>query len=519
MGEEDGADGPDGLRQWVIDSELAAERLAVATRRMVGHGDTPDADDRTALADGVRALVAATAVGTPHAMAASLFDAARTAVDGLVQRSGGVDAAARIQRIAFAVLRLSDAVETTVAQVRDRLGERRPPAADPADSADDDKTEDGTEHGKHETDRSPGRHERTDEGPGRHEAHPGAAGPASTDTPEKSDDDDSHDSDDSDEPADVASGPGLYTRQAVQVGVATSLAIVGGELISPSRWYWAVIAAFVVFAGTTSRGDVLSRGWQRVVGTIGGVVAGMVLALLVGGQPLPALVLLFACMFLALYLVRISQALMAFWITAVLALLYGLIGQFSVETLVLRIEETAVGAALGILAAFLVLPSAPGRRSGRRSTTRWPTPPTGVAGAVDRVSAAPARKPAGEVGRAAGRPLGTVPTGPPAGAPGRPASAAPRVPARRGVVAGIDQLHPRTSCRDVRTLHDPASTPTLDPAAAGCATTSTGCGGSCCAATAPAGFGVPTTASRSRRRVRRGSDRRGGGGRVGRADP
>ena len=52
----------------------------------------------------------------------------------------------------------------------------------------------------------------------------------------------------------------LTTRQAVQVGVATSLAIVGGELISPSRWYWAVIAAFVVFAGTSSRGDVLTRG-------------------------------------------------------------------------------------------------------------------------------------------------------------------------------------------------------------------------------------------------------------------
>jgi len=48
---------------------------------------------------------------------------------------------------------------------------------------------------------------------------------------------------------------------------------------------------------------------------------------------------------------------MAFWITAVLALLYGLIGQFSIETLVLRVEETAVGAALGMLAGFLILPA------------------------------------------------------------------------------------------------------------------------------------------------------------------
>lgn len=137
--------------------------------------------------------------------------------------------------------------------------------------------------------------------------------------------------------------------------VATSLAIVVGELVSPSRWYWAVIAAFVVFVGTSSRGDVLSRGSQRVAGTIGGVIAGMGLAVLVDGHPLPALLLLFGCMFLALYLVR-SQTLMAFWITAVLALLYGLIGQFSIETLAVRIKETAVGAAMGVLAGYLVLP-------------------------------------------------------------------------------------------------------------------------------------------------------------------
>jgi hypothetical protein len=154
-------------------------------------------------------------------------------------------------------------------------------------------------------------------------------------------------------------GPGLAlsTRQAIQVGVATSLAIIGGELLSPSRWYWAVIAAFVVFAGTTSRGDVLTRGRDRVLGTIGGVVAGMALAFVVNGAVVPSLVLLFVCLFLAIYLVRVSPGLQAFWITAVLALVYGLTGQFSVETLVLRVEETAVGAALGMLAGFLVLPT------------------------------------------------------------------------------------------------------------------------------------------------------------------
>lgn len=61
------------------------------------------------------------------------------------------------------------------------------------------------------------------------------------------------------------------TRQAIQVAVAASLAIVAGELASPARWYWAVIAAFVIFAGTNSWGETLTKGWQRLLGTVLGV--------------------------------------------------------------------------------------------------------------------------------------------------------------------------------------------------------------------------------------------------------
>jgi len=108
---------------------------------------------------------------------------------------------------------------------------------------------------------------------------------------------------------------------------------------------------------TSPRLDVLTRGRDRVIGTIGGVVAGMGLAFVVDGAVVPTLVLLLICLFLAIYTARVSPGLLAFWITALLALLYGLIGQFSVETLVLRIEETAIGATLGMLAGFLILPT------------------------------------------------------------------------------------------------------------------------------------------------------------------
>jgi hypothetical protein len=304
-GDEDTRDDPETERLDVdvLDVELAAERLAVSTRRLADDPEREgplDPEVRRRLVAGVRAIGAATATGTPPALRESLLAGARRSVAPLTAESSG-EQRDRAQRVAFAVARLADALDAArvAADVEVQAGHRGAPAEEPEEAA-------------------------------------------------KDQDDDTDDTDDR--------GLALSTRQAIQVGVATSLAIVFGELVSPARWYWAVVAAFVMFAGTASRGDVLTRGWQRLVGTVGGVVAGMLLAFLVGGHFVVTLVLLFVCVFLALYLLRISQGLMAFWITAVLALLYGLIGQFSVETLVLRVEETAVGGALGALAGFLVLP-------------------------------------------------------------------------------------------------------------------------------------------------------------------
>ncbi|OBK14517.1 FUSC family protein [Mycobacterium asiaticum] len=147
------------------------------------------------------------------------------------------------------------------------------------------------------------------------------------------------------------------TRQAIQASVAASLAIVTGDLVSPARWYWAVIAAFVVFAGTNTWGDTLTKGWQRLLGTVVGVPCGILVATLVAGDRTVSLIIIFACLFCAFYFMQVTQSLMAFWITTMLALLYGLLGQFSLDVLVLRIEETAIGAVVGVVVAILVLPT------------------------------------------------------------------------------------------------------------------------------------------------------------------
>lgn len=147
------------------------------------------------------------------------------------------------------------------------------------------------------------------------------------------------------------------TRQAIQVSVAASLAIVTGELVSPARWYWAVIAAFVIFAGTNSWGETLTKGWQRLLGTLLGVPCGVLVATLFGGDTTGSLVAIFVCLFCAFYFMTVTYSLMTFWITTMLALLYGLLGQFSLGVLMLRIEETAIGAVIGVTVAILVLPT------------------------------------------------------------------------------------------------------------------------------------------------------------------
>ncbi len=146
------------------------------------------------------------------------------------------------------------------------------------------------------------------------------------------------------------------TRQAIQVAIAASLAIVVGELVSPARWFWAVIAAFVVFAGTKSWGDILSKGWQRLLGTVLGVPSGVLVATLVSGNTAASLALIFACLFCAFYFMKVTYSLMTFWISTMLALLYGLLGEFSFGLLLLRIEETAIGAVIGVAVSMLVLP-------------------------------------------------------------------------------------------------------------------------------------------------------------------
>ncbi|WIY07556.1 FUSC family protein [Amycolatopsis mongoliensis] len=161
--------------------------------------------------------------------------------------------------------------------------------------------------------------------------------------------------DDDDEPT-PAFAYDNRTRSAIQAVVGGGLAVLGGELVSHQRWYWAVLTVFVVFIGASSAGATFVKGVRRLGGTLIGIVGGVLLALLVGGSTPATLALILVCVFGMVYSARVSQVVMAFFITSMLGLLYSLLGTFSLEVLWIRVAETAVGAAAGILAAVVIVP-------------------------------------------------------------------------------------------------------------------------------------------------------------------
>jgi len=179
------------------------------------------------------------------------------------------------------------------------------------------------------------------------------------DEPPPDDDDPEPPADEPEEPEETEETRRLLptTRTAVQVVVAGALSIYIGGLVAPGQWFWAVITAFVVFAGANSRGELLVRAWSRTVGTLAGVVAGVVVASLVTGHVAAQGAVVLLCVFLAFYLLPLSYGLMTFFVTTMLGVLYGLLGRFSVAFLEIRLLETAIGAVAGAVAALIVLPT------------------------------------------------------------------------------------------------------------------------------------------------------------------
>ena len=145
-------------------------------------------------------------------------------------------------------------------------------------------------------------------------------------------------------------------KLAIQVTLAAAIAMVGGLWLSETRWFWAILTAFLVFTNTQSRGDTAMRALARALGTLFGIVVGIGLATVLAGHYVVAGVLIVAFVFTGFYYLQLSYAVLTFFVTLVVSLLYGLLGEFTPALLVLRLEETLIGSAAGIFISFVVFP-------------------------------------------------------------------------------------------------------------------------------------------------------------------
>lgn len=146
-------------------------------------------------------------------------------------------------------------------------------------------------------------------------------------------------------------------KSALQITLAAALAMSFGLMLSRERWFWAVLASFLVFTNTNSRGDTAMKALQRSLGTLFGIAIGLLTATVLNGQDAIAIPVAVVCIFFAFYFLQISYATMTFFVSITLCLVYGMTGALTLDLLVLRIEETLIGAIAGTAVAFLVFPA------------------------------------------------------------------------------------------------------------------------------------------------------------------
>ncbi len=147
-----------------------------------------------------------------------------------------------------------------------------------------------------------------------------------------------------------------YTRTAIQMGVAVGAAIALGDVLSGRRFYWAVIAAFITFMGANNSGEQARKAIFRVLGTVVGIGVGSLVVQAVGHNPTWSIAIILVSLFLGFYLMRINYAFMVIGVTVMVSQLYVQLGEFSNSLLLLRLEETALGAAVAIAVVTVVLP-------------------------------------------------------------------------------------------------------------------------------------------------------------------
>lgn len=150
--------------------------------------------------------------------------------------------------------------------------------------------------------------------------------------------------------------PNPTTRLALQMAVAIAAAFVVCFMFFPQRWAWIVLTTFIVTTGNCGRLDVAYKSALRVIGAGAGTLLALPLSLHAGHHDASTVAMILGAVFLGLWLRPVSYAWWALFVTMALALLQGFEGSSTQAMLALRLEEIAIGAAIGIISAWFVYP-------------------------------------------------------------------------------------------------------------------------------------------------------------------
>jgi uncharacterized membrane protein YccC len=153
-------------------------------------------------------------------------------------------------------------------------------------------------------------------------------------------------------------GPGMQatSRTAIEMTLASAAALIAGDALDGTRFYWAIIAVSVILIGTYNVSEQVTKALFRIAGTFAGVLAGGLLAHLVSHRDGWAIAVVLIALTLGHYLLRVNYVFMILGVTVAISQLYEQLGEFTNHLLAVRLEETATGAAAAIIVVLLVVP-------------------------------------------------------------------------------------------------------------------------------------------------------------------
>jgi Fusaric acid resistance protein-like len=161
------------------------------------------------------------------------------------------------------------------------------------------------------------------------------------------------------EPVDPRDAPTSRARSMLALNSALSvmLAFIAGQTMFPEHWPWTVITVITVGLGARSRGEVVLKSGQRLLGALVATAVATPLAALLAGQRSVMVAVILVTLGLGLYLRELSYIWWAIAITTVLAFLYGLLGQTGGGALLgQRLVAICVGALCAVGPALLLAP-------------------------------------------------------------------------------------------------------------------------------------------------------------------